>query len=172
VSDEVADECLKPSGRRQDKMCQEAQAYLSKSISSDDLMQWFQPIDAGQMTLILDSCHSAAISGPDFKPGPMGDPGFGQLAYDKGMLVLVATQADNVAPGSLKLDDRSLLTLALTHQQITSNPFDLRQWLRRAEIQVPILYRQNFNTEQSPTGTPSQQQQEPTLFDFTNNRRQ
>lgn len=40
-------------------------------------------IDAGQMVLVLDSCHSAAVSGPDFKPGPMGDRGFGQLSYDK-----------------------------------------------------------------------------------------
>ena len=38
-----------------------------------------QTIDAGQMVLLLDSCHSAAVSGPNFKPGPMGDRGFGQL---------------------------------------------------------------------------------------------
>src|SRR4029453_6569388 len=88
------------------------------SISSDELAQWLEAIDAGQMVLVLDSCHSGAVSGPGFKPGPMGDRGFGQLSYDKGMLVLAATQAQNVDWGTLALGDRSLLTHALvTNEQ-------------------------------------------------------
>jgi hypothetical protein len=57
---------------------------------------------------VLDSCHSGALSGPDFKPGPMGDRSFGQLSYDKGMLVLVATQSENFDWGTLELGDQNI----------------------------------------------------------------
>lgn len=91
----------------------------------------------------------------------MGDRGFGQLSYDKGMLVLVATQGENVAWGSLELGDRSLLTYSLTQQSQVMKLFDIRQWLRGAEQQVPELYRRFVAAEQL-AGKP----QEPILFDF------
>jgi hypothetical protein len=46
------------------------------------------------MVMILDACYSAAsIESADFKPGPMGSRGLGQLAYDKRIRVLAASQA-------------------------------------------------------------------------------
>jgi WD40 repeat protein len=156
VPDEQLDRCLKNS--EQSESCQAARAYLGHSISSDELTQWLQTIDAGQMVLILDSCHSGAVSGPNFKPGPMGDRGFGQLSYDKGMLVLAATQAEKLAWGGGGVGEHSLLIHALINQgQTAGRPFDLRQWLSEAEAQVPNLYRQYVSRE-----TP----QEPVLFDF------
>ena len=57
-------------------------------------------VDAGDLVLIVDACHSAAaIEGTDFKPGPMGSRGLGQLSYDKGMRILTATQADRRRAG-------------------------------------------------------------------------
>ena len=51
-------------------------------------------VDAGELALIVDDCHSAAaIEGTDFKPGPMGSRGLGQLSYDKGMRILTATRS-------------------------------------------------------------------------------
>ena len=48
--------------------------------------------------MIVDACHSAAsVDEAGFKPGPMGSRGLGQLAYDKGMRILAASQADDVA---------------------------------------------------------------------------
>jgi WD40 repeat protein len=163
VSEQLLNRCV--TGAEQSSSCRSAQDFLQLSISSDELTRWLQDIDAGQMVLILDSCHSAAVSGPNFKPGPMGDRSFGQLSYDKGMLVLAATQAENVAWGTLELGDRSLLTHALTQQQ--GEPFDFRGWLSRAEKQVPELYGRFVRTQQSAS---SDIQQAPELFDFTRKR--
>ena len=56
-----------------------------------------RPIDAGDITLILDASHSGAIVGAEFKPGPSADSTLGQLAYDKGMRILTATTSDEAA---------------------------------------------------------------------------
>ncbi len=93
----------------------------------------------------------------------MGDRGFGQLSYDKGMSVLAATQTENVDWGTLELGDRSLLTYALTQGKRTSQRFDLKQWLGEAETGVPELYRTFVKGEQPSTGS----EQEPALFDFS-----
>ena len=94
-------------------------------------------------------------------------PVFGQLSYDKGMLVLAATQAENVDWGTLELGDRSLLTYALTRPQTAGQPFDLRQWLSQAEKQVPELYKNFVKSEQQPYTPGNMQEQEPALFDFS-----
>ena len=74
----------------------EAKDILDKLISSEELSFWLRDVDAGEMVMIIDACHSAAsVDTPGFKPGPMGDRGLGQLAYDKGMRILAATQAED-----------------------------------------------------------------------------
>jgi len=162
VSEEKLSACAKNLGPPEE--CAIDRDFLNHAISSDELTRWLRAVDAGQMVLVLDSCHAAAVSEPDFKPGPMGDAGFGQLSYDKRMLVLAATQSENAAWGTPALGDRSLLTHALTDQQARiGQPFDLRQWLSKAAELVPDLYRQNVVS--------SQQQQEPVLFDFSEQRR-
>ena len=161
----VGEQCRRSMSKNseQSASCQSAREFLRHSFSSDELTHWIQTIDTGQMVLILDSCHSAAVSGPGFKPGPMGDRGFGQLSYDKGMLVLAATQAENVDWATLELGDRSLLTYALTQKQAAGQSFDLKQWLSLAEKQVPELYRRFVKEKQQAT----EKQQEPVLFDFS-----
>ena len=128
-------------------------AALTRFISSDELSEWLRPIDAGQMALIIDACHSAAsVDQPGFKPGPMGDRGLGQLAYDKAMRILAASQADAVALESAKLK-QGLLTYALVHDGLALGPdgkraadadhngqLTLAEWLRWGEQHTPILY--------------------------------
>jgi WD40 repeat protein len=164
VSEELLDRCLKNSEKS--SICEGGRKLLQHSISSDELTQWVEGIDAGQMVLILDSCHSGAVSGLGFKPGPMGDRSFGQLSYDKGMLVLAATQADQLDTGTLELGNRSLLTYALTQQQTATRELDLRQWLSDAEQRVPKLYQQFVKSETTATSI-SEADQEPLLFDFS-----
>ncbi len=82
-------------------------------ISAEDLARWLMPVDAGAIHLIIDACHSAAsVQSGGFKPGPMGDAGLGQLAYDKGIRILSAS-----APDQYAMEDRrmghGLLTYAL-----------------------------------------------------------
>ncbi|PYP84488.1 MAG: hypothetical protein DMF61_19980 [Blastocatellia bacterium AA13] len=154
VSEQLLDRCLKTG--ETSAACQEGEDFLRSSISSNELTQWMQGIDAGSMVLILDSCHSGAIPGSNFKPGPMGDRGFGQLSYDKRMLVLAASQPDGYERGAIRSDDRSLLTIALTEQPQQA-AWDLREWLSRAERNVPGLTRKEF---------PGSSELQPTLFDF------
>ena len=121
------------------------------AVSSDDLSRWLRDVDAGQVALIVDACHSAAsVDAPGFKPGPMGSRGLGQLAYDKGMRVLAASQADDVAVEADALGD-GLLTYALVHDgleagQADAGPRDgtvtLSKWLRYGASRVPSLYRE------------------------------
>ncbi|MBL1150691.1 MAG: hypothetical protein HND42_10840 [Armatimonadetes bacterium] len=117
------------------------------SISSDELSDWFRDLDALEMAFILDACHSAkAIEQEGFKPGPMGARGLGQLAYDKGMLVLAATQAEDVALEVNKLQ-HGLLTYALVEDGYIAGKakddqglLTLQGWLKYAESRVPEIY--------------------------------
>ena len=95
-----------------DDVSERARASL---ISSAELTAWLRGVDAGEMAIIIDACHSAAsVAAGGFRPGPMGDPGLGQLAFDKGIRILAATQGDAVALESARLHG-GLLTYALVH---------------------------------------------------------
>jgi WD40 repeat protein/uncharacterized caspase-like protein len=166
---------------------------LRHAISSDELSQWLRDIDAGQLVLIVDACHSAAsVEGEGFKPGPMGSRGLGQLAYDKGMRILTASQADDVAIESGLLQ-QGLLTYALIQDGLEARRADfqpkdrritLTEWLRYGAERVPGLYTevrngqlQRFGKSEraraavaeyaSPSSSPQRSGlQHPALFDF------
>jgi WD40 repeat protein/uncharacterized caspase-like protein len=127
---------------------------LRHFISSDELSLWLRDVDAGEMVLIVDACHSAAsVQGEGFKPGPMGSRGLGQLAYDKGMRILTSTQSDDVALEA-ELTQQGLLSYALTHDGLRNGEADFRprdriveltEWLAYAVDRVPRLYREVEN---------------------------
>ncbi len=127
------------------------ESVRQRSISSEEISLWLRDVDAGELVLIVDACHStAAIDGGGFKPGPMGSRGLGQLSYDKGMRILTATQADNVALEN-KAVQQGLLTYALTIEGLGSlradfKPLDktitMLEWLEYGEAQVPRLNEQ------------------------------
>jgi hypothetical protein len=156
------------------------QTLQDSAISSEDLTQWIRPIDAGEMVMILDACYSAAsIESNDFKPGPMGSSGLGQLAYDKRIRVLAASQATQPAgeAGDLGM---GYLSYVLTKKGLEQNKADwqpqdgsiwLREWLAYGVEEVPKVYGTDTdpkNTEKgvkvNRTGTISLQT--PSLFDF------
>src|SRR5579872_2003518 len=121
-----------------------------KWISSDELSAWLRDVDAGDLAMIVDTCHSAStVEEPGFKPGPMGSRGLGQLAYDKGMQILAASQANDVALESEKLK-QGLLTYALVHDGLaakqaadpTTKKITLDGWLQYGVDRVPTLYQQ------------------------------
>lgn len=81
-------------------------------IAADDLANWLAPVEAGAIYMVIDACHSAAsVQAGGFKPGPMGDPGLGQLAYDKGISILSASAPDQFAMEASDLG-HGLLTYA------------------------------------------------------------
>jgi len=48
----------------------------ARTLSSDDLSAWLREVDARELVLIVDACHSeATINADGFKPGPMGAAG-------------------------------------------------------------------------------------------------
>lgn len=133
-----------------------------RSISSDELSLWMRDVDGGQMTLIVDACYSTtAIEGSGFKPAPMGSRGLGQLAYDKRMRILTATQADNVAmelpaTASGRPINHGLLSYALLDDGLGAKhadfkPFDktifMDEWLEYAVVDVPKLFAEQPRAE-------------------------
>jgi len=123
---------------------------LKRCVSEDELAGWLHRVDAGELALVVDACHSAATVGQSwFKPGPMGSRGLGQLAYDKRMRVLAASQADDFALESASLR-HGLLTYALVvdgldGQKADFQPKDgrvtLGEWLAYGVERVPDLHK-------------------------------
>lgn len=124
---------------------------MAQAISSDDLADWLKDVDAGAIAMILDACHSAAaMAGEGFKPGPMGSKGLGQLAYDKGIMILAAAQAADVALESDRFS-HGLLTYALVREGIDDGRADfdpkdnelmLVEWLQWGVQRVPQLWQE------------------------------
>jgi len=155
---------------------------LQSAISADELTEWLRPIDAGQMTFILDSCDSASsVESNNFKPGPMGSPGLGQLAYDKRMRILAASQPNQAARESDALH-QGLLTYALTEDGLIEGKADWQpqdgkimvgEWLNYAANAVPgILQSGGLETHRGliPVGEPEHDVpsvQTPAVFDFS-----
>jgi len=174
--------------------------FRSHCISSDELSRWLRDVDAGELVMIVDACHSAAaVEGSDFKPGPMGSRGLGQLSYDKGMRILTATQADNVAMETNRVR-QGLLTYALLNDGLGEwradykphdNQITLTEWLGYGVERVPHLYEEvkagalqvsdtaaNLNGVAliirdivDPRESDNAKAQQPSLFDFARKRR-
>jgi len=121
---------------------------LRKSLSSDVLSGWLRDVDAGEMTMIVDACHSeATVAAEGFKPGPMGSRGLGQLAYDKGMRILAASKSNEEAMelgGAIK---QGLLSYALVEEGLVEGKAAkdgkvyMTGWLNYGEQEVPDLYK-------------------------------
>ena len=122
----------------------------ARCVSSDELSLWMAGVDAGTLAMMVDSCHSAAsVQGDGFKPLPMNSRGLGQLAFDKGMRILAASQAENIALESPNKLNHGLLTYALINRGIgekaaDSSPRDskilLGEWLNFGVAEVPRLW--------------------------------
>ena len=134
-------------------------ALLERTVSSQELTQWLEDVDAGDMAFIIDACHSAAsVESEGFKPGPMGSNGLGQMAYNKGMLVLAASAADDVALEIASLQ-KGLLTYALVEEglnqrradfgsedlQHSDGRIEFSEWLHYAASRVPQLCEEILN---------------------------
>jgi WD40 repeat protein len=176
----------------------DSEEFRHHCVSSDELSLWLRDADAGELVLIIDACHSsAAVEGSDFKPGPMGSRGLGQLSYDKGMRILTATQADNVALETNRVR-QGLLMYALLQDglgawQADYRPKDksieLSEWLSYGVSRVPRLHEEvRSGREHIANGTgriiretvddaaPAEdaaqgKTQQPSLFDFSRRRR-
>jgi len=144
VTEDVLTRCQTSPDRS--AACKQAEDLLAHSVSSADLTAWWSGVDAGEMVMILDSCHSGAVPGKDFRPGPLGDPGFGQLSYDKGMQILTASQPAQTAQGEWVTggEGRTLLEDALEAVAQANPQATVQQWLHDAEQQLPVIAKQLY----------------------------
>lgn len=161
-------------------------------VTADELAVWLRDVDATNMTLVIDACHSAASIEADkeFKPGPMGNRTLGQLAYDKGIRVLTATQSNNVALETKELS-HGLLSYALITDGMEAGLADgspkddqlsMSEWLRYCVERVPVLYENLRTGKLAPAKgiepvnilkkrlEVRRDLQQPALFDFTRGR--
>ena len=160
---------------------------LASVFSTADLVMPFQAMHASDIALVIDACHSAAsVADGRFKPGPMGDSGLGQLAYDKGIRILAATQADDVALEDSRLG-QGLLTYALAVDGLGAGAADLDgdgsiridEWLAYAVRRMPTLATdarvgriaggggtRAITFDDLPANAPARRVQQPALFDF------
>lgn len=121
---------------------------LRHSLSDRELESAFETMDAGQVTLIIDACRSGqALHADDPRQGPMNSGGLAQLAYDKGMYILTASQGYQAAL-ELSALQHGLLTYALVDEGLRGGMADddpkdgmitLREWLDFATVEVPKL---------------------------------
>ena len=123
---------------------------LSRSISDRELERAFEAINASQLLLVIDACNSGqALESAEKRRGPMNSKGLAQLAYEKGMYVLTASQSYQAAiePEDLKhgLLTYTLIEEGLKRSAADSEPKDgtivLREWLNYAAERVPQLQR-------------------------------
>ncbi|HBB94070.1 MAG TPA: hypothetical protein DC054_01650 [Blastocatellia bacterium] len=119
------------------------------SISDLDLEEALRPLDADQLLLIIDACYSGqALESKETRRGPMNTRGLSQLAYEKGMYILTASQKHEVAleDGALK---HSYLASAMI-DGIESGAADLdrdgnitlQEWFAYVTDRVPQLRRE------------------------------
>lgn len=165
---------------------------LARAISSDELALWLRGMDAVDEVMIIDACHSAAsVQSAGFKPGPMGNRGLGQLAYDKGMRILAASQVDQDAVDGADNIKMGLLIYALIAEGFRDRKADinedgritLSEWLEygservpaiSAAIQIGTLKGNKGTIEYSADANADAARrtllQQPSLFDFSKGR--
>ena len=118
-----------------------------RSVSDLDLEIIFQNIDADQMLLVIDACHSGqALESEERRRGPMNSKGLAQLAYEKGMYVLTAAQSFQEAKADKQIaKGHGYLTYALIEglrTRVAANSDGnvlLRGWLDYAVQRVPQM---------------------------------
>lgn len=166
-------------------------SLMQNSISSDELSLWLRDIDASEIVMIIDACNAEwAVKNNNFKPGPMGSRGLGQLSYDKGMKILVATQSANDANEvrEIRIDNKNikveqgLLTYALIQEGLAGNKADFKpkdnvikisELLEYAVMRVPTLHESSLAARSSrkdlvnPFPKTERNTQQPYLFDFS-----
>jgi uncharacterized caspase-like protein len=127
---------------------------LKHSISDLELEEELRNVDVDQLLLVIDACNSGqALKAEEERRGPMNTRGLAQLAYEKGMYILTASQSDEVAFESAGLK-HSYLAYALVEEGIKSGAADadgngqvfLKEWFDYATERVPRIGREKTQT--------------------------
>jgi WD40 repeat protein len=123
-------------------------SILAHSISDRNLEEALEGIDAAQIIVVIDACNSGqALEAEEKRRGPMNSKGLAQLAYEKGMYVLTASQSYQAALEASQFG-HGLLTYALVEEGLTKDEADsepqdgkivIREWLDYSTRRVPEI---------------------------------
>lgn len=140
------------SGSRENLSAVGLQTILDHSISDRELEKLFEGIDAGQLLLVIDACNSGqALEAEEKRRGPMNSKGLAQLAYEKGMYVMTASQSYQAALEAERFG-HGFLTYALVEEGLKkgsadrepkNGSIDIREWLNFATDEVPRMQEQS-----------------------------
>jgi len=134
-------------GQRAELNAAGLEQIVAHSISDLELEDALKPLDAAQLLLVIDACNSGqALEAEEKRRGPMNTRGLAQLAYEKGMYILTASQSFEVAFESAALK-HSYLAYALVEEGINSGLADgdhdgqivLDEWFDYATDRVPRM---------------------------------
>jgi WD40 repeat protein len=136
------------SGKRDQLDVESLDEMLRHSISDHELEAELGDIDAGRVLLVIDACNSGqALEADEKRRGPMNSKGLAQLAYEKGMNILAASQSYQAAIETSRLRHGyltyALIIDGLQNMLADDKPHDgqvlLREWLDYATEKVPQL---------------------------------
>lgn len=133
---------------------------VANGVSDLDLEKSVENIRAEQFLLVIDACNSGqAIETEDMRRGPMNSKGLAQLAYEKGMYILTASQGFQAAKEDARLGN-GYLTYALIEDGLRASAADrqpkdgrimLREWLNYAADRVPQIDREESEKAEKRT---------------------
>jgi WD40 repeat protein len=139
------------------------------SLSDQELESAFESIDAGQFLFVIDACNSgqALETSDEKRRGPMNSRGLAQLAYEKGMYILTASESFQVARETSELGHGLMTYSLLEGLEITadktklkadtdgnSNIFE-REWFNFAVERVPQLQEKRGQPKPSARKQPA-----------------
>jgi WD40 repeat protein/uncharacterized caspase-like protein len=136
-------------GSRENLDAQGLETILAHSVSDEELEAALQPLEADQLLLVIDACNSGqAVESEEKRRGPMNTRGLAQLAYEKGIYVLTASQSIEVAFESDAFK-HSYLAYALLEEGLKTGAADgngdgnifLKEWFDYANDRVPQIRR-------------------------------
>jgi len=145
---------------------------LNHSLSDEELVEALQPMDVDQLLVIIDACKSGqALKSTEMRQGPMNTKGLAQLAYEKGIYVLTASQSFEVAFEADALR-HSYLAYALLEEGIKQRAADinhdgsifLKEWFDYASERVPQIRRRRKSKELAEDEPDEQKVQRPRAF--------
>ena len=135
------------------------QVMASHSISDQEFEQILERLDAGHIVMVLDACQSGQIlEAEERRRGPMNSKGLAQLAYEKGMFILTASQSYQSALEAEELG-HGLLTYTLVLQGLEQAKADnkpkdglvmLNEWLDYATDSVPRVHLEHLSRTIAP----------------------
>lgn len=133
----------------------------ANTLSEVDLSHLLDPISPARSFLVIDACNSGeALGGSSLVVGPMNSTGLAQLAYEKGLYILAASQGNESAMESPQLaGGHGYLTYALVEEGLKTlsaaedGAVLLRPWFEFASRRVPGLQSSAESPISPPYGT-------------------